>query len=101
MERIKQAGLLGDEDLQMPILAPTSNAWGAREAWMKNEEWGPRKYRGPLWETITTLTVLLSGGDIFMTSHPANVRVIKNLIDDILNKSTKGQSVEDWITALG
>tara|TARA_B100000959_G_scaffold18868_1_gene18304 strand:- start:2176 stop:3378 length:1203 start_codon:yes stop_codon:yes gene_type:complete len=101
MERIKQAGLLGDEDLQMPILAPTSNAWGAREAWMKNEEWGPREYRGPLWETITTLTVLLSGGDVFMTSHPANVRVIKNLIDDILNKSTKGQPVEDWITALG
>ncbi len=101
MERIKQAGLLGDEDLQMPILAPTSNAWGAREAWMKNEEWGPREYRGPLWETITTLTIVLSGGDVFMTSHPANVRVIKNLIDDIINKSTKGKPVEDWITALG
>ncbi|MEM3584637.1 MAG: CO dehydrogenase/acetyl-CoA synthase subunit delta, partial [Nitrososphaerales archaeon] len=28
MERIKLAGLLGDNDLQMPILASTSNSWG-------------------------------------------------------------------------
>jgi acetyl-CoA decarbonylase/synthase complex subunit delta len=100
MERIKLAGLLGDEDLQMPILAPASNAWGAREAWMKNEEWGPREYRGPLWETITTLTILLSGGDIFMLSHPAVVRVIKNLVEDMRNSSAKGNVVADWVTAL-
>lgn len=101
MERIKLAGLLGDEDLQMPILAPTSNAWGAREAWMKNEEWGPREYRGPLWETITTLTVVLSGGDLFMTSHPANIKVIKKIINDLTGKSERGKPQEDWITALG
>lgn len=100
MERIKLAGLLGDEDLQMPILAPASNAWGAREAWMKNEEWGPREYRGPLWETITTLTILLSGGDLFMLSHPAVVRVIKNLVEDMRNRSAKGNVVADWVTAL-
>ncbi len=100
MERIKLAGLLGDEDLQMPILAPASNAWGAREAWMKNEEWGPREYRGPLWETITTLTILLSGGDLFMLSHPAAVRVIKNLVEDMRNSSAKGNVVADWVTAL-
>ncbi len=99
-ERIKLAGLLGDEDLQMPILAPASNAWGAREAWMKNEEWGPREYRGPLWETITTLTILLSGGDLFMLSHPAVVRVIKNLVEDMRNRSAKGNVVADWVTAL-
>ncbi len=100
MERIKLAGLLGDEDLQMPVLAPTSNAWGAREAWMKNEEWGPREYRGPLWETITTLTIVLSGGDLFMTSHPANIRVIKNIVKDLIDKSPKSKPPENWITAL-
>jgi acetyl-CoA decarbonylase/synthase complex subunit delta len=101
MERIKLAGLLGDEDLQMPILAPASNAWGAREAWMKNEEWGPREYRGPLWETITTLTILLAGGDIFMISHPATVKVIKKIVDDLLSTSDKGTLVKDWVTSLG
>ncbi len=99
MERIKLAGLMGDEDLQMPILAPASNAWGAREAWMKSESLGPREYRGPLWETITTLTILMSGGDVFMLSHPATVRVIKNLVEDLIS-SPKGAIVGDWITAL-
>jgi acetyl-CoA decarbonylase/synthase complex subunit delta len=101
MERIKMAGLLGDEDLQMPILAPASNAWGAREAWMKNEELGPRKFRGPLWETITTLTILLSGGNLFMLSHPASVRIIKKLVEDLRGKSAKTEKVKDWITSLG
>ncbi len=101
MERIKLAGLLGDEDLQMPIIAPASNAWGAREAWMKSEELGPREYRGPLWEAITTLTALMAGGDIFMVSHPATVRVIKKLIEDMRSSSAKGGTVvEDWVTAL-
>src|SRR3990172_5880475 len=100
MERIKLAGLMGDEELQMPILAPASNAWGAREAWMKSDELGPREYRGPLWETVTTLTVLLAGGDIFMTSHPAALRVIKKLIEDLRGESEKGRTVEDWVTAL-
>ena len=100
-ERIKLAGLLGDEDLQMPVLAPASNAWGAREAWMKNEDIGPRELRGPLWETITLLTAMLAGGDIFMISHPATTRVAKGLVQDLLGKTAKGGVVEDWVTALG
>jgi acetyl-CoA decarbonylase/synthase complex subunit delta len=101
MERIKMAGLLGDDELQMPILAPASNAWGAREAWMKNEELGPRELRGPLWETITTITIMMAGGDIFMTSHPATVRVVKGLVDDMLGKSARNKAADDWVTALG
>lgn len=100
-ERIKLAGLLGDEDLQMPLLSPSSNAWGAREAWMKNDELGPREYRGPLWETVTAITMALAGADLFMLSHPASVRVVKNLVEDIRGVSAKGSVVEDWITALG
>ena len=101
MERIKLAGLLGDEDLQMPVLAPASNAWGAREAWMKNEDIGPRELRGPLWETITLLTAMLAGGDLFMISHPATTRVAKGLVQDLLGNSAKGGVVDDWVTALG
>ncbi|HDM60241.1 MAG TPA: CO dehydrogenase/acetyl-CoA synthase subunit delta, partial [Archaeoglobus veneficus] len=52
MERIRLAGLKGDEDLAFPISSGTTNAWGAREAWMKDSPiegdtpWGPRELRG-------------------------------------------------------
>ncbi len=100
MERIKLSGLLGDSDLQMPIVAPSSNAWGARESWMKSEEWGPREYRGPLWETITTITVMLSGADLFMLSHPATVRVMRKLIQALYGEFDSDQRIQDWITEI-
>ncbi|MEM3518630.1 MAG: CO dehydrogenase/acetyl-CoA synthase subunit delta, partial [Nitrososphaerales archaeon] len=101
MERIKLAGLLGDPDLQMPILASTSNSWGAREAWMKSEEWGPKEYRGPLWETVTTITAMMAGGDLFMLSHPATVRIIKRLIESLYGEVNADQRIQDWITDIG
>ncbi|MCP8308760.1 MAG: CO dehydrogenase/acetyl-CoA synthase subunit delta [archaeon] len=101
MERIKLAGLLGDPNLQMPILAPTSNSWGAREAWMKSEEWGPREYRGPLWETVTAITAIMAGGDLLMLSHPATVRVMKKLIENLYGEVDADQRIQDWITDIG
>ena len=101
MERIKLAGLLGDSDLQMPILAPTSNSWGAREAWMKSEELGPREYRGPLWETVTAITAVMAGGDLFMLSHPASIRVIKRLMENLYGEVDTDQRIQDWITDIG
>jgi acetyl-CoA decarbonylase/synthase complex subunit delta len=101
MERIKLAGLLGDSDLQMPILASTSNSWGAREAWMKAEEWGPREYRGPLWETVTTITAMMAGGDLFMLSHPATIRIVKRLIENLYGEVDADQRIQDWITDIG
>ncbi|MEM4726326.1 MAG: CO dehydrogenase/acetyl-CoA synthase subunit delta, partial [Nitrososphaerales archaeon] len=85
-ERIKLAGLMGDEDLQMPILAAASNAWGARESWMKVEEWGPREIRGPLWETVTCVALMMAGADLFMISHPATIRVAKKLADSLFGE---------------
>jgi acetyl-CoA decarbonylase/synthase complex subunit delta len=100
LERIKLAALKGDPDLQMPILSAASNAWGAREAWMKSEELGPREYRGPLWETITGLTMLMSGADLFMVSHPATVKVLKGVVDSLLGIGETDQKIENWITAI-
>lgn len=99
-ERIKLAGLMGDEELQMPILAAASNAWGAREAWMKVEEWGPREIRGPLWETVTCVALMMAGADLFMISHPATVRVAKKLADSLFGEGTCQQKIESWITSL-
>jgi len=100
LERIRLAALKGDPELQMPILSAASNAWGAREAWMKSEELGPREYRGPLWEAVTGLTMMMSGADLFMVSHPATVRVLKGLVDSLLGTGETDQKIEDWITAI-
>jgi len=100
LERIKLAALKGDPELQMPILSAASNAWGAREAWMKTEELGPREYRGPLWETVTGLTMMMSGADLFMISHPATVRVLRGLVDSLFGLGETDQKIENWITAI-
>lgn len=100
LERVRLAALKGDPDLQMPILSAASNAWGAREAWMKTEELGAREYRGPLWETVTGLTMLMSGADLFMISHPATIKVLKGLLDGLLGVGETDQKIEDWISAI-
>ncbi len=99
IERIKQSALKGDEDLQNPISCGVTNAWAAREAWMKNPAWGPREYRGPLWETINSLTVLHAGADIMMMLHPKAVKAVKTVIESMYNKP-KGPEIkyEDWLT---
>ncbi len=102
MEKIRIAALKGDGDLAFPISSGTTNAWGAREAWMKESPisedtpWGPRELRGPIWEILTGLTLALAGADIFMMLHPASVSVLKEVIEMLSGKSK--ESVDrDWV----
>ncbi len=99
IERMKEGGLKGDEDLQFPISCGVTNAWGAREAWMNEPQWGPREYRGPLWETVTALMVLMAGADIMMMLHPTAVKIVKAVIES-QNGKLKGPGIkfEDWLT---
>lgn len=101
LERIRLGALMGDTEIQMPVLSASSNAWGAREAWMKTEEWGPKEFRGPLWETVTGLTMLMSGADLFMVSHPATVRVLKQITENLYGLGETNRTIEKWIEALG
>ncbi|TRO48073.1 CO dehydrogenase/acetyl-CoA synthase subunit delta, partial [Candidatus Bathyarchaeota archaeon] len=100
MERARLGGLMGDTELAHPMSSGTTNAWAAREAWLKmSEEWEPRELRGPLWELTTALTLLLAGVDLFMMMHPAAVKTLK----DIINNLTDGKKVNtekylDWIS---
>jgi acetyl-CoA decarbonylase/synthase complex subunit delta len=99
MERIRLAALLGDKDLQMPILSGTSNSWAAREAWMKNDEWGPRELRGPLWEAVTALTLLMAGCDFFMMLNPTGVQTLEQFIDKLANLDNSNlNSNTDWVS---
>lgn len=101
MERIRLAALKGDETLQMPLASGTTNAWGAREAWLEAPELGPREHRGPLWETVTALTLMLAGCDLFMMMHPTAARTFSEVIDSLTNvpspEDIEGFPVGDWI----
>ncbi len=108
MERIRISGLRGDEDLNFPMSSGTTNAWGAREAWMvespiaEDTPWGPRELRGPIWEIVTGLTLALAGVDLFMMMHPVAVAVLKEIFNILGGKVEK--SIEDpdaWITMEG
>ncbi len=83
IERLKQNALKGEDVLQNPIFCGVTNAWAAREAWMDEPAWGPREYRGPLWETVTAITVLNAGADGMMMLHPEAVKAVKEIIDSM------------------
>jgi len=102
MERARLAGLMGDPELQQPMSSGTTNAWAAREAWQTMDpQWGDKALRGPLWETVTGLTLLLAGVDLFMMLHPAAVRTLRNTVNRLTEKpgSVDLPKIANWVTA--
>jgi acetyl-CoA decarbonylase/synthase, CODH/ACS complex subunit delta len=100
MERARIAGLMGDVELAHPMSSGTTNAWAAREAWLKmSPEWEPRELRGPLWEVTTALTLLLAGVDLFMMMHPAAVKTLKEVTRQLVSgKKADAANFADWIS---
>lgn len=106
MERIRLAGLTGDDELTFPMSSGTTNAWGARESWMKespiqnDSDWGPREYRGPIWEIATGLALALAGNDLFMMMHPTSVQVLKEVTQSFFGtKEAESVDISNWIGA--
>jgi acetyl-CoA decarbonylase/synthase complex subunit delta len=99
-ERARMAALMGDKELQHAVLAGTTNAWAAREAWINlGPEWEPRSLRGPLWETLTALTLLLAGVDVFMMMHPDAVTYMKKVIQQLMTRGkAKPDKIANWVT---
>ena len=101
MERARLAGLMGDPELQQPMSSGTTNAWAAREAWQTMEsQWGDKNLRGPLWETVTGLTLLLAGVDLFMMLHPAAVRTLRNTVKRLTEKrgTVDVAKITNWVS---
>lgn len=100
MERARLAGLMGDTELAHPMSSGTTNAWAAREAWLKmSQEWEPRELRGPLWELTTAVTLLLAGVDLFMMMHPAAVKTLKDIVKNLTaGKKTDPEKYLDWLS---
>ena len=99
-ERARMAALMGDEELQHPTLSGTTNAWAAREAWMKmGPEWEPRELRGPIWETVTALVLFLAGVDLFMMMHPYAIRTMKKIIKEFSGMGkAKPEKISEWVS---
>ena len=97
MEKMRIAALLGDEALQMPMLAGVSNAWGAREAWKKSPELGPQEYRGPLWETVSGIVAVMSGADLLMMMHPDAIKTVRKAISAFQKGEKISTNIYDWI----
>ena len=107
IERMRISALKGDTDLAFPISCGITNAWGAREAWMKNSpikedsDWGPAVKRGPLYEIITGLTLGIAGGDMFMMMHPEAGAAVKRITRMLFGTDTetgvKNIDIEDWV----
>ncbi|MEM3577929.1 MAG: CO dehydrogenase/acetyl-CoA synthase subunit delta [Candidatus Bathyarchaeia archaeon] len=100
MERARLAALMGDPELAHPMSSGTTNAWAAREAWLEMApEWEPRELRGPLWEVLTASTLLLAGVDLFMMMHPAAVKTIKNVIEQLLGGNVgNAERLVEWVS---
>ncbi|MFX1529663.1 MAG: CO dehydrogenase/acetyl-CoA synthase subunit delta [Promethearchaeota archaeon] len=104
-QRMRIAGLLGETDLAYPISGGTTNAWGAREAWMSEKqvpEWGLRQYRGPMWEIINALCLSLVGLDLAMMFHPIAAKHVKGITANFFEAVPKELEVKgytDWVNA--
>jgi acetyl-CoA decarbonylase/synthase complex subunit delta len=63
-------------------------------------EWGPRELRGPMWETVTALTLLLAGVDLFMMMHPAAVKTLKDVVNRFKAGVGRGKPelISEWVT---
>ena len=95
-ERARYAALMGDDELSHPVISAPTNAWAAREAWMKlPPEYGSRELRGPLWETINAMTLLMAGTDLFLMMHPRAVQTLRQVIHQL---SSPGQEQVERIT---
>jgi acetyl-CoA decarbonylase/synthase, CODH/ACS complex subunit delta len=104
-QKIRIAGLKGDDMLSFPISAGTTNAWGGREAWMKKlshmpANGGSRELRGPLWEITTALTMSLVGMNLAMMFHPLAASTFKEVIDEFYAEVPKSlPDYQNWVSA--
>ena len=99
-ERARHAALMGDTELAHPVISASTNAWAAREAWMQMApEYGSRELRGPIWETINAITLLLAGIDLFMMMHPAAVLTIRDVINRLgTTGHVPSDRISNWVS---
>ena len=91
MERDRMAALTQqDERLQFPILCNMAKeVWKTKEAKTKTEDaptLGDAQKRGILMEATTAVMLLLAGADVLVMRHPEAIRLVREMIADLMAK---------------
>ncbi|MFC1694351.1 acetyl-CoA decarbonylase/synthase complex subunit delta, partial [Candidatus Latescibacterota bacterium] len=90
MERGRLAALSGDKMMSTPVVCRVGpEVFRVKEAKAPLEEqphWGALEERGPMWEAMTASTLLMGGADIMLMRHPKSVKIIKNMINELMEK---------------
>lgn len=89
MERDRMAALTQeDAKLQYPIICNIAHeVWKTKETRLTDEDdprLGDEKKRSVLIEAITAMSLLLAGADIVIMRHPESIRLIKDMIRDLI-----------------
>jgi len=91
MERDRMAALTQqDERLQFPILCNMAReVWKTKEAKTSTAEapsLGDAKKRGVLMEAATATILLLAGADVLVMRHPEAIKLVREMISDLMAK---------------
>jgi acetyl-CoA decarbonylase/synthase complex subunit delta len=61
---------------------------------------GARDIRGPLWETLNALTLLLAGVDVLMMMHPAAIRTVRETVSNLMkHEPVNPDQISGWAGA--
>jgi len=87
MERIRMAGLSQqDEKLQFPLVCNIAKeAWKCKEVHMADDElnMGDAKKRGILMEAMSTMVLLLAGGNVMIMRHPEAIKLVREMMAEL------------------
>jgi acetyl-CoA decarbonylase/synthase complex subunit delta len=87
MERMRMAGLTQqDEKLQFPLICNISKeVWKTKEVHLADDElnMGNAKKRGVLLEAMSTMVLLLAGGDVVVMRHPEAIKLVREMIAEL------------------
>ncbi|MBN1189925.1 MAG: acetyl-CoA decarbonylase/synthase complex subunit delta [Dehalococcoidales bacterium] len=89
MERIRMAGLTqSDDKLQLPLVCNISKeTWKTKEVKISEQEdpkMGDPAKRGILLEAMSAMCLALAGADILVMRHPEAIRLVKDMIDELM-----------------
>jgi acetyl-CoA decarbonylase/synthase complex subunit delta len=91
MERDRMAALTQQDDkLQYPIICNIAKeAWKVKEAKTSEAEdpkMGDARKRGILLEALSSISLLLAGGDVLVMRHPEAIKLVREMITELTAK---------------
>ncbi len=91
MERVRMAALTQqDERLQFPIICNIGReTWKSKEAKIPTADdpkLGDARKRGILMEAMSTMVLLMAGGNVMIMRHPESIKLVRQMIDQLASE---------------